>query len=198
MSAPLEAAVDVTVDPAAAGTPASAPPAAVGMLRERLGDSVRAVMENRGQFRVLVDRAHADEAISFLRDDPRCRFTFLVDVTAIDFHGVAPASARYRVTWVLRSYQTKETLVLQSDLPDDDPTVASMTHLFPGADWLERECFDMFGIRFAGHPDMRRILLPDIFPGHPLRKDYPMTGIMTDQEWAEHIVSRAQREEGHD
>ncbi|MCG3135099.1 MAG: NAD(P)H-quinone oxidoreductase subunit J, chloroplastic [Planctomycetes bacterium] len=191
MSEPLQ----VIVDPAAAGTPASAPPAAVALLRERHGDGVRALMENRGQFRVLVERGQAAEAIRFLRDDPRLRFTFLVDVTAIDFH---PATPRFRVTWVLRSYHTKETLVLQADVPEDDPSVPSMTHLFPGADWLERECFDMFGIRFTGHPDLRRILLPDVFPGHPLRKDYPMAGIMTDQEWAEHIVSRAQREEGHD
>jgi len=88
-----------------------------------------------------------------------------------------------------------EDVVLKVKVPEDDIWAPSLTSLFASANWLEREVYDMFGIEFRDHPDMRRILMPEMFEDFPLRKDFPMEGTMTDQEWAEWIISRAQRVE---
>jgi len=183
-------------DDAAGGTAAGeavAEPESVRLLRERFGDRVLDVAQNRGQFRVLLARDAIVEAVRFLRDDPRTACALLLDVTALDHH---PAEPRFRVVYVLRKLDGSEDLVLKVAVPEDDCWVPTVSEVFPGADWLERETYDMFGISFRGHPDLRRILMPDDFPDHPLRKDFPVQGRMSDREWAEWVVSRAQREEG--
>ncbi len=165
--------------------------AAVGALRERFGDAVGAAVENRGQWRVDLDRGVCLDAIRHLRDDPGLGFEFLVDVTGLDHYGEEP---RFRVLWVLRCLKRREELVLKTEVPEEDCWAPSLADDWDCADFLEREVFDMFGIDFRGHPDLRRILLPDVFEDFPLRKDFPMEGTMTDQQWAEWIVARAQRE----
>jgi NADH-quinone oxidoreductase subunit C len=179
--------------PAAAAAATAPEPEAVRLLRERLGAKAGAATENRGQWRVAVDREALVEALTFLRDDPRTDFRMLLDVTAIDNW---PGEPRFRTVHVLRSLSKRFELVLECDVPEDDCQVPTASSVFPTANWLEREVFDMFGIRFRGHPDLRRILMPDDFPDHPLRKDFPVQGRMSDREWAEWVISRSQREEG--
>ena len=167
--------------------------AAIAALRARWPAAVGAVAENRGQRRVTVERAALVEILTFLRDDPVLRFDFLVDLTAVD---ELPSVPRFRMLYVLRCMARREELVLQCAVPEDDCKVPTISPLFRCANALERECYDMFGIHFEGHPDLRRILMPEMFTDFPLRKDFPMQGKMSDQEWAEWIISRAQRTEG--
>ncbi|MCE9636909.1 MAG: NADH-quinone oxidoreductase subunit C [Planctomycetes bacterium] len=184
-----------TAKPVPATVPAEAAPRqepeAVRMLRDALGARVGAADDNRGQWRVVVDRDAILDAVRFLRD--RCGYPMLMDVTGLDHYPDAP---RFRVVYVLRNFKAREDLVLKVAVPEDDCWVPTVSTIFAGADWLERECYDMFGIQFRGHPDLRRILMPDDFPDHPLRKDFPVQGKMSDREWAEWVISRAQRDEG--
>jgi NADH-quinone oxidoreductase subunit C len=84
--------------------------------------------------------------------------------------------ARFEVHYVLLNLDTAERLIVKAGVDDPDPTLPSVFRIWPGADWMEREVFDMFGIKFAGHPDLRRILMPEEFTAYPLRKDYPLRG----------------------
>jgi NADH-quinone oxidoreductase subunit C len=168
-------------------------PAAVAALRARRPDAVREVAINRGQPLVHVERDAVTDFLAFLRDDPALRFDFLVDVTAVDHW---PATPRFRVLWVMRSMTRREEIVLSCRIEEDDARVPTASGLFACAESLERECYDMFGIHFDGHPDLRRILMPEVFTDFPMRRDFPMQGKMSDQEWAEWIISRAQRTEG--
>jgi NADH-quinone oxidoreductase subunit C len=145
------------------------------------------VEEFRGQTTVVVPRERLKDVCRTLRDDPQCAYDFLCDVTAVDYLNYpAPQPARFAVVWNLASYSRETRLRLKVYLApsvdtagaDYDPElqVDTVTDLWPCAEWLEREVFDMFGIRFRGHPDLRRILLWKDFPAHPLRKDYPLRG----------------------
>jgi NADH-quinone oxidoreductase subunit C len=101
----------------------------------------------------------------------------LAELGGTDYLGYPGRSrARFEVHYVLRNTETRERLVVKAGVDDPDPALPSAVPLWPGADWMEREVFDMFGIRFTGHPDLRRILMPDEFTAYPLRKDYPLRG----------------------
>ncbi|OOY17718.1 NADH-quinone oxidoreductase subunit C [Thioclava sediminum] len=108
----------------------------------------------------------------FLRDDPNCRFTNLVDITAIDW---PERPQRFDVVWHYLSMYRNQRIRIKAAVREED-MVPSITKLHPCADWFEREIFDMFGILFSGHPDLRRLLTDYGFRGHPLRKDFPTTG----------------------
>ena len=129
---------------------------------------------------VAVDRAHLVEVCRALRDDPALQFAFLADVTSVDH---LPATPRYEVVYHFAAlgalYATGEPaasrrLRLKVGVPADDPRVPSIARVYPAADWPEREVFDLMGISFDGHPDLRRILMPEDWEGHPLRKDFPV------------------------
>lgn len=124
--------------------------------------------------RVPVDRLM--EVMRFLRDDERCRFNFLSDVTCVDYLEYPDADDRFGVNYNLVSYVHNQRFFVKTFVNDPDPTVPSMTSLWRGAEWTEREVFDMFGIKFTNHPDLRRILMPANFQDYPLRKDYPLRG----------------------
>lgn len=130
--------------------------------------------EFRGQTRVVIacDRLH--EALAILKE--RLAFDFLVDVTCVDYLHYRGAIGRFGLVYLLTNTETGERLVVRTFVNDPEPTVPSAVDLWEGANWLEREVFDLFGIRFAGHPDLRRIVLPEEFAAHPLRKDYPCQG----------------------
>jgi len=130
-----------------------------------------------GTTRVTAPADRLEEVMAFLKDDPRTRFDMLVDVTCVDyltFPDVMPA--RFGVTYGLLSTASNVRLWVKVFVSEDEAAVPTMTGLWPAADWLEREVFDMFGVVFQGHPDLRRILTPVGFKYHPLRKDYPVTG----------------------
>ena len=112
-------------------------------------------------------------ACEFLRDMPGLLFNYLSDVTALDHY---PNEPRFEAVYHLYSIETRQRLRLKVRLPGDNPRVASVVPVWPGANAFEREVYDLFGIYFEGHPDLRRILMPEDWEGHPLRKDYPTEG----------------------
>src|SRR5690606_31897047 len=154
------------------GGPASP---SVEALRERFGDVVRRVDVVWGETTVLIDAARALDVIRWLHDDDGQRYDYLVDVTAVEYRDM---ERPLEVVWHLRSLPYRRFLRLKGELQKDQPLVVpSIWPVYKGADWLERECFDMFGIRFEGHPDLRRILMwEDYREGFPLRKDFPLRG----------------------
>ena len=127
--------------------------------------------ETRGQAVVVVERGTIRQALETLRDHPDLRFELLSDLTAVDYLGRVP---RFEVIYHLYSLTHNHRLRVKVLLPEDALELASATPVWKSANWAEREVWDMFGIRFTGHPDLRRILMYPEFVGHPLRKDYPL------------------------
>ncbi len=149
--------------------------------------------EFRGQWCLRVPRERVLDTLRTLRDESDLAFEFLNDVTASDH---PDDEERFRVVWILTALSRAETIRVQSTCPEDDPVVPSATPLWATANWLERECFDMFGVRFDGHPDLRRIMMPEGFDAFPLRKEFPMEGERSDRDWGRWVIERAQRDEG--
>lgn len=158
-----------------------------GLVKQRFPDRRLRATEYRGQTTLIVEPKDLHEIMAFLRDDLRCSFNFLSDVTAVDYLNYpAETIGRFAVIYNLCSYSRNDRLFVKSYLNpsrptdgiDEDPALwlDSVTDLWPGAEWTEREVFDMFGIRFRNHPDLRRILTWESYPAHPLRKDYPLRG----------------------
>ena len=116
----------------------------------------------------VVDVQSVVEVCGFLRDDPDLKFEVLSDLTAVDW----PKEQKIQVVYHLYSYAQRHQIVLKVDLPRDKPEVATMEKVWKVANWFEREVFDLFGVVFDGHSDLRRIMLPEDWAGHPLRKDY--------------------------
>lgn len=140
-------------------------------VREAFPDAVVADDAQARDPTVQVAPRAVPEVLAFLRDDADLRFDFLMAVTGVDLLGVADPPV-LRVVYHLFSYAHRHTLVVRADVPRDQPQVPSVSTLYPTATWHEREAFDLLGIRFEGHPDLRRILLPEEWQGHPLRKDW--------------------------
>ncbi len=143
-------------------------------LRERFPEHVTEPEEAFGEVSVRVDRDRIVEACTHLRDTEK--FDLLADLSVVDYLDVRVPEHRFLVAYHLYSLSRNLRLRLRVFLPDGDETVPSVAGVWPTADWHEREAFDFFGIRFEGHPDLRRILMPDDWEGHPLRKDYPLGG----------------------
>ncbi len=133
-----------------------------------------AISEFRNQTRAVVPQAEIYDSLEFLRDDRG--FDFLVDITCVDYLAFRDAEHRFGLVYLLASIETNERLTVRCFLDEAKLTVPSVVPLWEGANWMEREVYDMFGIEFEGHPDLRRILLPDEFTAFPLRKDYPLQG----------------------
>jgi NADH-quinone oxidoreductase subunit C len=129
--------------------------------------------EFHGQTRAVVPIERLDEALTFLKSEG---FDLLVDITCVDYLRYRGATDRFGLAYVVTNRETNEQLVVRTFLNEPDLVVPSVTPLWEGANWMEREVWDMFGIRFDGHPDLRRILLPEEFTAFPLRKDYPLQG----------------------
>ena len=171
---------------AAAGAPAPATPRAVphrggpvspsaDALRARFPDAVRRVDVVWGETSVYVEPARVLDVVRWLHDDPEQRYDYLADVTAVEFRDLEQP---IEVVWHLRSLPFRRFLRLKAQLPKGAPlAVPSVWPVYKSADWLERECYDMFGLRFEGHPDLRRILMWEQYrEGYPLRKDFPLRG----------------------
>ena len=135
--------------------------------------AVAEVIEFRGETTVVVPASQLVRTAEFLVSEPSLRFTFLSDLSAVDRFPLEP---RFELNYQLLSIEKVLKLRLRVKLPGADPVVPTVTNIWPTADWHERENFDLFGIRFQGHPDLRRILMPEEWEGHPLRKDYPVEG----------------------
>lgn len=145
----------------------------VHKLKEWDGQAVSEVLEFRGEITVVVPREHLKHIADYLATEPSLRFSFLSDITPVDRFPLEP---RFEINYHLVSIDRRDRLRLKVKLAGNDPALPSVTGVWPTANWHEREAYDLFGIRFEGHPDLRRILMPDDWEGYPLRKDYPTEG----------------------
>ncbi len=146
---------------------------AVLKLKDWNSSVISEVVEFRGETTVVVPRQHLLGTLEYLATESSLNFTFLSDISAVDRFPLEP---RFEVSYHLLSIARRARLRLKVKIQGNDAVVHSVTPVWPGANWHEREIFDLFGIRFEGHPDLRRILMPDDWEGHPLRKDYPTEG----------------------
>lgn len=146
---------------------------AARLLKQRFADGVSDPKEFRGDVSVILDRTSLVPACQFLRDNPNTSFDMLSDISGVDFQDEEP---RFEVVYHLYSFKNACWLRLKVRVSEDDCTCPSVAGVWPGADWHEREAFDMYGITFTGHPDLRRILMWDRYPYHPLRKEFPLAG----------------------
>ena len=142
-------------------------------LKEVFGDRVLETSSFRGDDEAIVAPKDWVEVARTLRDDPSLAFDHFIDITAVDYPEREPELPRFDLVLFVRSMKHNHRVRLRTRLAEDEPA-ATLTGVWPGTNWGEREVFDMFGIRFAGHPDLRRILMYEEFEGYPLRKDYPI------------------------
>ncbi len=131
------------------------------------------VLQFRGETTIVVPRELLRGAAERCREDAALKFNLLTDATCVDRF---PHEPRFELNYHLVSISRLEKIRLRVRVSGENPMVESLVPVWPGADWLEREIFDLFGVRFSGHPDLRRILLPEDWEGHPLRRDYPTQG----------------------
>jgi NADH-quinone oxidoreductase subunit C len=147
---------------------------ALNRAKELLGAAVTSTHSYRGDDTLVVDPARIADVMKTLRDDAALTMAFLVDLTAVDYFGREP---RFEVVYHLKSFKNGGRLRVKAPLADPEdgsnPSIDTVTPLWATANWMEREVWDLYGIKFRGHPDMRRILMYEEFVGHPLRKDYP-------------------------
>ncbi|CAG0970655.1 NADH-quinone oxidoreductase subunit C [Planctomycetaceae bacterium] len=151
----------------------------VELLKSKLGGALLKLEVAHAEQVVLhVARENLLEALRTLHDDAALSFKMLTDITAVDNlkrEDFEPAR-RFKIVHIIYSLEHKKRVRLETVVPEQDPTCPSAHAIYKGAAWIEREVFDMFGIRFGNHPDLRRVLTPDYYEYHPLRKDYPITG----------------------
>jgi NADH-quinone oxidoreductase subunit C len=145
-------------------------------LRERFGGAIVETHDHRGDHTAVVARAALPDILRFCRDEAVLDFNVLMDLTAVDYQKFPGREdgPRFEVVYHLYSIPYNHRLRLKVRVEEDDAVVPTATALWPIANWFEREVWDMFGIRFADHPDLRRLLMYEEFVGHPLRKDYPI------------------------
>lgn len=135
--------------------------------------AVERVCFDRDEMTIYLERGAVREACALLKEDSTCPFNFLSDVTCVDW---LPNEPRFEVIYHLLSIPKKERVRLKVRLDSASPAIESVTSVWPGANYFEREIFDLFGVRFMGHPYLRRILMPEDWDGYPMRKDYPVEG----------------------
>ena len=163
--------------------------ATVAVVRDHFPDGVLSATEYRGEMTIEVRPEIIAEVCQTLRDDANLAYNFLADITAVDWLEREP---RYDVVYHLLSLATYALVRLKVRVGDEDtpdPELPTVTGVWPGANWFEREIYDLFGIRFSGHPNQTRILMPEDWVGHPLRKDYPLTGIqLPEPHWGGQVL----------
>src|SRR5206468_4698223 len=139
--------------------------------KQRFRNDLISMREFRGDLSISVRRENIKQVLHTLKNDPAFDFKMLLDVTAVDY--LSERAERYDVVYHLLSLSNKHRVRIKAPVPGDDPSIDSIVDIWKGADWSEREAYDMFGIQFRGHPDLRRILTHTQFQGHPLRRDFP-------------------------
>ncbi|MGE5239492.1 MAG: NADH-quinone oxidoreductase subunit C [Chloroflexota bacterium] len=160
-------------------------------LQEKFSDEVKEVKEYGGQASVIMKKERVRDVVAYLKTEPELQMDLLRDLCGVDYF--EKKTPRFEVVYHLYSVALRHLIRLRVEVPEDDSAIDSIVPLHIGADWHERECYDMFGISFNGHPDLRRILLPDDWEGHPLRKDYPLRGPSEEHEWLrfKHVVEKS-------
>ncbi len=160
----------------------------VTALRARFGEAIgRQEVPARGQTVVFVDATRIREVLGWLKEEPEQSYAFLIDLTGVDYGGGRPLQVVYQL-W---SLVHRRQLRVKAELPLNDLRLDSVQPLWATANWLEREVYDLFGITFEGHPDLRRILMPENYAeGHPLRKDFPLRGRFSRAEQTRRALSQ--------
>ncbi len=161
----------------------------VTKIREVIPDAIQEVSEFRGDTRITVRRDLILDVLTLLRDDPDLQFNFFSECLGVDYldpnaeEYILGKPHRFEVVYNLYSLPDNRTgqgrnarIFIKIGVPEEDPTAPTVTGVYAGANWCEREIFDFFGIRFTGHPDLRRVFMSDDWVGHPQRKDYPLGG----------------------
>ncbi len=160
----------------------------VEAVREKFGEAVLEVVEHRGETTIVLPPEKVPVVARFLRDHPGLRYNFMADLTAVDWLDREP---RYDVVYHLLSLETRAAVRLKTRVGqpgEEHPAVPTVSDIWPTADWYEREVYDLFGITFSGHPNLRRILMPEDWTSYPLRKDYPLTGVgLPEPHWGGQI-----------
>ena len=141
-------------------------------IKEKFGDAVLDHGIDRGDLVVIVTAEKVHDIIAFLRNEPELDFNMLIDLFGVDY---MPRKPRFEVVYHLHCLSRNERLRVRVQLEENNCEVDTISDLYPVADWLERETWDMFGVVFTGHPNMKRLLMYESFEGHPLRRDYPVS-----------------------
>lgn len=150
-------------------------------IKEKFAEEVKEIKEFRGQVSVIMRKGRIKEIMKYLYETPEFNFNFLEDLCGVDYLG--KKEPRFEVVYHLFSLEHRHMIRLRVEVAEDDASIDSVVDIWAGANWHERECFDLFGITFNGHPDLRRVLLPEDWEGHPLRKDYPLRSDLGEKEW---------------
>jgi len=147
------------------------------MIEEKFASSVLGTSTTAGQVGVMLTKGKIKDICLFLRDEPSLKMDHLADLTAVDFSRYpGDTGLRFEVVYNLISTVYHHRIRLKVRVPEEDPSIDSVSSIWQTANWHERETYDLMGIKFDGHPDLRRILLPGDWEGHPLRKEYPLKG----------------------
>lgn len=147
------------------------------ILKDIFSHEIIEIKEFRGQVSVIVKKDKIKEILKYLKEQQG--FNHLQDLCGVDYY---PEKPRFEVVYNLFSICRRLHIRIRAKIDEENPEIDSITELWSGANWHERECYDMFGIKFNGHPELRRILMPEDWNGHPLRKDYPLRGVAEDLE----------------
>ncbi len=147
----------------------------IASLGKLFGERIQQKIEFRGETTFVIAREHLHEVLKFCRDE--LSFDYLLDISSVDNYGIEP---RFEVVYELYSMTLAIHLRIKTAVSEDDPTVATASDLWPTANWHEREIYDMMGLRFTDHPDLRRILMWEGYPYFPLRKEFPLQGLPSD------------------
>ncbi|HMK60332.1 MAG TPA: NADH-quinone oxidoreductase subunit C [Dissulfurispiraceae bacterium] len=163
------------------------------LLKSKFQSAILATVEFGGQVSVTINKAKLLDIMKFLKNSPELNFDYLVDLCGVDYLG--RKNDRFEVVYNLRSMNHNHFIRVKAVVPENDSTISSVVDIWAGANWHERECFDMFGISFMGHPDLRRVLMPEDWEGYPLRKDYPLKSDLGEHEWKgyKEVVETAER-----
>ncbi|PKL51653.1 MAG: NADH-quinone oxidoreductase subunit C [Nitrospira bacterium HGW-Nitrospira-1] len=160
-------------------------------IKERFPDEVLEIKEFRRQVSVTLRKNRIRDIAQYLHDDPDFYFDYLIDVCGVDYLG--KKEKRFEVVYQLYSIKHRHAIRLKTEVSEEDPAIDSVTSIWAGANWHEREAFDLYGIRFNGHPDLRRILMPEDWEGHPLRKDYPLKGLAKEWSGFEEVLEKSKK-----
>ncbi len=168
------------------------------LIKERFVSEVLDIKDFRDQVSVIVKKDRIKEIMKYLHSTPELYFDLLTDLCGVDYLG--KKEPRFEVVYHLYSIKHRHMIRIKAEVTDDECSIDSVVDIWAGADWHERECFDLYGIAFNGHPDLRRILMPEDWEGHPLRKDYPLKSDLGDMEWkgVREVIEIAEKNKGYE
>jgi NADH-quinone oxidoreductase subunit C len=148
---------------------------AVIKLQEKFPLAIISIEQFRGDITILIEKEHLLEVMQFLCNEPSLHYDHLSSINAVDYLNLS-RKERYGIIYNLLSYKYNNRIAIKTFVSEGNPTIESMHSIWKTADWQEREIYDLLGIMFSNHPNLKRIFLPDTYKGYPLRKDYPLKG----------------------